>query len=360
MALLLFFIILSALVLVHEFGHFSVAKLSGIRVDEFGLGYPPRLLKLFKWKGTLFSLNWLPFGGFVKIYGENFAEDDAAHAPHSFQTKNRAIQAAVLAAGVFMNFIFAWFLLSIGFMVGLPAPEGLALPVRDAGTVITEVLPDSPAEKAGLKSGDQIISLVRGSEVLSENLTPEKVSDFILDSSEPVSLTVKRGSEVSLKTVKPVSGVWGETPAIGVAMEMVGTVKLSFLKSIRQGAVMSVLLLAETAKGLGSFIWQAVSGKADLSGVSGPVGLVGMVGDVSRLGLGHLIAFTALISINLSIINLLPFPALDGGRLLFVLIEAVTRRRIPARVFGVVNAAGFAILILLMLLVTAHDVSKFF
>lgn len=359
-ALILFFVILSALVIVHELGHFAVAKISGIRVDEFGLGYPPRALKLFKWKDTLFSLNWLPFGGFVKIFGENYLENEANNSPASFQHKNRGIQAAVLIAGVLGNFLFAWFLLSVGFMTGLPAPEGLNWPVKDAQTTVTEVLADSPADRAGLKTGDVIVSLAREGERFASALSPETVSTFIRSSSEPVVLKIKRGEEPLEKTIKPKSGIWAESPAIGVAMESVGTVELPFWFSIGEGLRTSISLTAETARGLGWFIWQAAAGKADFSGVAGPIGLVGLVGDASKLGFGHLVVFTALISINLCLINLMPFPALDGGRLLFVAVEALTRKQIPARVFNAVNSAGFALLILLMILITIHDVRNIF
>src|SRR3990167_8280561 len=190
MSVIIFLIILSALIVVHELGHFLAARKFGIRVDEFGLGYPPLAKKLFKWKGADFTLNWLPFGGFVKIYGESPTEENAK-SPESFQSKNRGIQAAVLVAGVFFNFLFAWLLISLGFMMGLPAPANLSLPVENSHTVITTVLPDSPAAIAGLKSGDIITSLSRG-ESYSE-LTPESASLFIAESSEPLTFIVERG-----------------------------------------------------------------------------------------------------------------------------------------------------------------------
>ncbi len=373
MALILFFIILSLLVFVHELGHFSVAKFFGIRVDEFGFGYPPRMKKLFTWKNTLFTVNWLPLGGFVKIFGESYMENGGRRdlvLPESFQYKHRGIQAAVLVAGVAGNFLFAWLLLSLGFMTGLPAPEGLGFPVTDARVVITEVVPASPAESAGLKAGDAILELSRTETFAADTIevsvyhlkdvSPESVSAFIDESAEPITFTIVRGGETRLVTVVPKAGIAPDRRAVGIVMEIVGTVELPFWRSITEGLHTSVLLTRETGKGLGHFLWEALTGRADFSGVAGPVGLVGMVGDVSRLGFGHLIAFTSLISINLCLINLLPFPALDGGRLLFVAIEAVTRRRIPARIFNLMNTAGFALLILLMIFITIHDVSKIF
>jgi regulator of sigma E protease len=358
MPLILFLIILSALVIVHELGHFSVAKYFGIRVDEFGLGYPPRAKKLFRWKNTDFTLNWLPFGGFVKIFGESYAESNGTEkASDSFQHKNRGIQAAVLVAGVVGNFLFAWLLISLGFISGVPAPAGMDLPVKDPQTVITVVLPGSPADKGGLKTGDAILSLSRNA-VPVASVTPESASAFITTSFSPIEFTVKRGDEVSKKLVTPEAGIIGEKPAVGISMETVGIVKLPVHQAIWQGLKTTSLLTLATAEALGGFIMEAVTGKADLSSVTGPVGLVGMVGDVSELGFGYLLTFTALISINLCIINLLPFPALDGGRLLFVAIEAIIRRPIPPRVFNTLNTAGFALLIFLMILVTIHDVGN--
>ena len=278
MSIIIFLIILSVLVIVHELGHFGTAKFFGIRVDEFGLGYPPRARKLFRFRGTDFTLNWLPFGGFVKIFGENYTEELSAtnssdipseHGqnlrqkvpPESLQNHSRPIQGAVLLAGVVGNFLFAWFLLALIFNLGLSAP---------------------------------------------------------------------------LSAVKPEG--------------------LPFIQSISEGLEASVKITADTAVALGTLLSQAVVGKANLSELSGPVGIVGMVGDVTKLGVGYLLTFTALISLNLCIVNLLPFPALDGGRLLFVIIESVTRKRIPPRIFNMLNTVGFGLLIFLMILITIHDV----
>lgn len=357
MSIIIFLIILSVLVIVHELGHFLSSRYFGIRVDEFGLGYPPKAKSLFKWKGTDFTLNWLPFGGFVKIFGENpveIPEQSSSTPNYSFQAKNRGIQAAVLFAGVFFNFIFAWILISLGLATGLPAPAGISLPIEDPQTVITLVMPDSPAAEAGIKAGDTILS-INGTEV-----SPEEASKIIGGSSGPLVFEVKRGDEARTLEVVPESGILGERKAVGISMETMGIVDLPIHQAFIKGFVITWELTAMTAKALGSFISQAFVGKADLSAVTGPVGMVGMVGDVSELGFAHLLAFTALISINLCLINLLPFPALDGGRLLFVGIETIIRRRIPVRLFNAMNAAGFALLIFLMILVTIRDVRNIF
>lgn len=363
MSIILFLIILSILVIVHELGHFSVAKYFGIRVDEFGLGYPPKAKKLFSWKGTDFTLNWLPFGGFVRIFGENpNDENEQDKEPYNFQNKNRGIQAAVLFAGVFCNFIFAWFLISAGLMSGLPAPAGIDLPVKDGQTTLTVVIPGSPAGEAGLRSGDVIESLERGGEVIPEEgiVTPDEASAFISASAEPVNFKIKRGEQKLEYLVTPALGLLPDRPAVGISMETVGVVELGPVASVLSGLKITWFLTVETAKALTSFLSQAILGRADLASVTGPVGLVSMVGEVKDLGLGYLISFTALISINLAIINLIPFPALDGGRLLFVAIESIIRRPIPANIFNLLNTLGFAALIFLMILITIRDVKNIF
>ena len=353
MSILIFLIILSALIIVHELGHFLAARYFGIRVDEFGLGYPPRAAKIFKWKGAVFTLNWLPFGGFVKIYGENPSEEALASSENqradSFQSKNRCIQATVLAAGVFFNFFFAWLLISLGFMTGIPSPAGTSLPLEDLQTVITLVVPGSPADIEGLKPGDVIL-----------DFTPEEAMSYIKESTGPINFNIQRGKEISQKTLMPKEDILPGQRAIGISMETIGTAHLPPHQAVWQGLKTTSSLTWFTAKAIGSLVSRAFIGKADLAAVTGPVGIVGMVGDIRELGWSYLVTFAALLSINLSIINLLPFPALDGGRLLFVGVESAIRRSIPPRFFNAVNAVGFALLIFLMILITIRDVRNIF
>lgn len=369
MSVIIFIIILSVLVFAHELGHFSVAKFFGIRVDEFGLGFPPRAKKMFTWKGTLFTLNWLPFGGFVKIFGENpndsedtengnLVDENGEVKPQGahFASKNRGVQAAVLVAGVVANFIFAWLLISLGFMTGLPAPAGLSYDIENPRTVITTIMPGSPAAEAGLRSGDAIISLSRDGN--QSSLAPGDAALFIGESSDPIMVSVERGDEHFETVVIPEEGIVPDRRAIGISMDIIGVVQLPIHEALWQGLKVTTELTLLTAKALGSFIGNAVIGQADLSQVTGPVGLAGMVGDARTLGFAYLLSLTALISINLAIVNLMPFPALDGGRLLFVAIESIIRRPIPSKVFNALNTVGFSLLILLMLVVTFRDIVK--
>jgi regulator of sigma E protease len=357
MNIIIFIIILSVLVFVHEAGHFIAAKLFGVRVDEFGLGYPPRAKKLFKWRGTDFTLNWLPFGGFVKIFGENPTEE-TKHAKDSFTSKRRDKQALILVSGVFGNFLLAWVLLSIGFMLGMSSPVELGIPTTAAHTTIAETLPGSPASQSGLMPGDEILLITRNGQSISAGsaLTPETISTFISSSKDAVNVTIKRGSSIYTKTITPKEGIVPDKPAIGFGLADISIVKLGPVQAVYQGLRATLMLTRDTAKALGSFFLKIFIGKADFSQVSGPVGLVGVTGQALSLGFVYLLSFAALISINLSIVNLLPFPALDGGRLLFVLIEAVIRRPVSPRVANAVNTVGFGLLVFLMIIITVRDV----
>ena len=362
MSIILFFVILLVLVLVHEFGHFIVAKKSGIRVDEFGFGFPPKLFSIKKGE-TEYSFNAIPFGGFVKIFGETPDEESLSgpDSKRSFVNKPKLIQAAVLVAGVFFNLLLAWFLLSVGFLAGMPtslegAPEGAV--VKDPALTVTGILPGSPAEYAGLKPGDKIISL-GDDETLIEVETPESVQAFV--STRPgqeITIVFKRAKTENSLIVIPESGIIEGTPAIGISMDIVGTLKLPVHKALLEGLKTTVSLTGATAAGLALFIKDAFIGRADLGALTGPVGIVGIVGDAYKFGFIYLLSFTAFISINLAIINLIPFPALDGGRLLFLAIEKIKGSAIRPQIANALNAIGFFLLILLMLIVTYNDIVR--
>lgn len=368
MNILIFIVVLAILVLVHEFGHFIVAKKSGIKVTEFGLGFPPKLWSK-TYGETEYSINAIPFGGFVRIFGED-PNDESLSGPErarAISSKPRYIQAAVLFAGVFFNILFAWLLISTGYLVGLPSSVDHVGPgtVENIHLTVTSIAPGSPASKSTLKAGDQIISLASESQkkdYLIEEITASNVSNFIeAHGKEGVVFDLTRAGE--RVTTEPIVGVEGIIPgkiAIGIAMDDIGTLRLPFFTAFYQGAKDVGNLFVLTASGLGDLISKAFVGKANLSEVTGPVGIVGLVGEVTKLGFVYLMSFTALISINLAVINLLPFPALDGGRLVIVAIEAIIRRQISPKITNILNGVGFVTLILLMLVVTIHDVMKLF
>ncbi len=363
MSILLFFLILIVLVVVHELGHFLIAKWSGIEVKEFGFGFPPRIFGRM-WRGTLYSINWIPFGGFVKIFGEDPEElptTEEEKAKH-FSFKPRPIQAAVLVAGVTFNMLFAWLLISLGFITGLPSSVGAPTSgqVQDAKVVITEVVKDSPAEKAGLKVGDAILSLQASNQKI-DHFTVQGVQEFIgSHGDQTVQVQYKRGEQSGTLSVIPKQGIVQGKSAIGIAMDMIGIVKLPFLSALAEGASLAGYIFKNVALGLATFIWNAVTFRAHFSDVTGPVGIVGLVGSARQLGFAYILSLAAFISINLAVINLLPFPALDGARLVFVAIEAIIRRPINPRVANMINTIGFFVLIALMLVVTLHDIVKLF
>jgi regulator of sigma E protease len=366
MNIIIFIIVLAVLVLVHEFGHFIVAKKSGIKVTEFGLGFPPKLWSK-TYGETEYSINAIPFGGFVRIFGED-PNDESLSGPErtrAISSKPRYIQAAVLVAGVFFNMLFAWLLISTGYLVGLPSSTDHVGPgtVENVRLTVTSVSPDSPASKSNLKAGDQIISVASESakkDYLIKEVTASNVSNFIeAHGKEGVVFELSRAGKSV--TTEPIIGVEGIIPgkvAVGIGMDTIGTLRLPFFTAFYQGAKDVGNLFVATASGLFDLISKAFVGKANLSEVTGPVGIVGLVGEVTKLGFVYLMSFTALISINLAVINLLPFPALDGGRLVIVAIEAIIRRPISPKITNILNGAGFAVLILLMLVVTIHDIMK--
>lgn len=362
MSIILFIIILAILILAHEMGHFIAAKRAGVRVDEFGLGFPPRLYQK-KIGETVYSVNAFPVGGFVKIFGEN-PDDESQRgkdAARSLTHKPKLIQAWVISAGVIFNLLLAWILLSVGLMAGMPYSVDDSVygaRVQNPALTITQVLPKSPAEVAGLKGGDAIVALSVGNDKLDDPKV-ETTQNFIAAHDE-LTLTYRRGGETKTTLVRPHDGIVDGRRAIGISMDMVGVLKLSPYEALTLGVTTTLSLTQATIVGIFDFFKNMFIGQADLSGVAGPVGLVGVVGSASALGLGHLISLTAVISINLAVINLLPFPALDGGRLFFILIEWIKRSPIKPEIANAANGIGFILLIALMTFVTFHDVVKIF
>jgi regulator of sigma E protease len=366
---ILFLLILAILILVHELGHFAAAKFFGIRVDEFGLGFPPKLFSK-KYGETEYTLNAIPFGGFVKIYGEDPVVEQSSlrgevslNNDRSFVGKSKWIQAIVLSAGVTMNILFGYLLISIGFMIGLPAPvdDTNFKNVKNPELVITSVLPGSPAEKAGLISGDVIVSASSGMNVLKE-VSPASVSELISKSQSTVKISYRTGKSTEIKKVEvlPSQKIIANAQVIGITMDMVGILKLPVGQALIQGFTTSVQLITGIAVGLWHFFVDAFTFHTDLSQVSGPVGIAKIVGEASSIGFVYLMSLVALISFNLAVINLVPFPALDGGRLFFIILEAITRKKVNPTVFKWINMISFSFLIILMVVISIHDIFKLF
>lgn len=358
MSLIIFILLLTLLIVVHELGHFSVAKLFNIKVEEFGVGFPPRLLKITKGE-TTYSLNLLFFGGFVKIFGEN--HNEAAAHPRSFAAKPRLVQAAVVVAGIVMNILFAWLALSVGFMVGTQASTDYAGPgvVENPQVLVVALLPDSPAAKSGVLANDVVVHVATGVAAGPEQVDADQVRAFIAaHQDESIILTLKRQGEEKTFILRAEGGLIDGRKAVGVQLDNVGTLKLSVPQSFVEGAKRTYEITVSTAEGLGLFFYQIAFGKADFGSVAGPIGIAGIGAKAVASGFSAAVMLVALISINLAVINVLPIPGLDGGRLLIIAIEGIIRRPVPERLSLVLTLVGFGLLILLMIVVSYHDIAR--
>ena len=359
LTLIIFIIVLSVLIFVHEFGHFIVAKRAGMRVEEFGFGFPPRLWGVKKGK-TVYSINWIPFGGFVKIFGE---DGKGKNDPRGFSSAKARIRAAVTVAGVVMNFLLAVVLLSVGNAVGLRVgliDEVQTKQAKDVKVQIIQVAASSPAEKAGLMILDEIVGFRAGEkEILIKNV--DEVQDFISQNKgREITILLRSGKEQKEKTLTPRSNPPPGEGALGISLAATGIIRYPWYQAVSRGVTDSVFVLQNTAIGYGTILKSLfTTGKAGAE-LSGPIGIAVITGQAARLGFTYLMQFVALISINLVVLNIIPFPALDGGRLLFIVIEKLKGSPVPRRVENAVNAFGFALLILLMIYVTTKDIVKFF
>ncbi len=360
--LIIFLVVIIVLVVAHELGHFFLAKLFGVRVDEFGIGYPPRAKKLFHWKGTLFSLNWLPFGGFVKIFGEEIeGAEKGSESSGSFAYQKLWKRLLILVGGILANIILAIVLYTLSFSIGfIGSPEEfqnikiLAQPK----VMITEVLPGSPSFIAGVKINDEIDSLSIGK---NEPFVPKKNSDVINfiqnNSNENISVSVSRGNEHKVFSIKPVANIANGKYGIGVGIEATALMRMSFFKAIFYGTQYTFYQLQMIVASLFGLLSSLFAGNGSIaSQLSGPIGIAKFAGFAYSMGIGSFFAFMAMISLNLAVVNLFPFPALDGGRMVLELFSKNGKNRIPAKIVSGINQIGFLLLIVLMLWVTYHDI----
>jgi len=397
--IVVFVIVLGVLVLVHEWGHFITARKSGMKVYEFGFGFPPRAFGMYKdpktkkWifvtgKGknrisetvgggeklhpdefpaTLYSFNWLPIGGFVKIKGENgedVAESDS-FGYHPYWKK-----AIVLVAGVVMNVVLAIVVLSAMYMIGKP----LNTPVHGALTGGYEAILDDPhvivvepvgvfvrdvkdgfgAADADIKSGDQVLA-VGDREVFVQHDVPRFLQDI---ESESAALTVSRGGKLIVQDIVLTEEDGGKR--FGIHLEDRGKIRYPWHIAIWRGIVDTFKMIWLTILGLALVIKNLVTGQGAGADVAGPVGIAVQVGISARLGFAYLLEMVALLSVSLAVINVLPIPALDGGRLLFVSIEKIFKRPVPMRYEQIAHTVGFVLLMALIVLVTVRDVMNLF
>lgn len=362
--ILIFFIILAILILSHEAGHFFTARWFKIKVEEFGFGFPPRILSK-KIGDTTYSLNAFPLGGFVKIYGEN---GDNQTGVNSFSNKPIWQRSIVLSSGVIANIAVSLVVLTILFTFGMPSavtPDNEEF-IRERELRITEVLQDSPAYLAGLKSGDQIISLRIEDRILQEK-TAEAFQVFINDNfTQELNIEVSRFDEQKREEIifstqaSPRLEILEGQALLGVGLFESGIVVFPWYLSIIESAKTIALgvrdIILAIFQNLRSIIFQE---EQEVT-ITGPVGIVMMTSRVHRLGWAHLGHFLAILSLNLAVINFLPIPALDGGRFVFLIIEKIRGRAIPQKIEALINGIGFVFLLFLIFLVTINDIGRFF
>ena len=360
--LILFILILSVLVAVHEAGHLILAKWVGARVKEYAIGFPPRIFSR-KFGGTEYSLNLTPLGGYVNIAGEEGIDDeDEKDIPLSekLSSKHPFKKILVLVAGVSANVVLAWVLISITLMAGSfePVPASGPLPAN-AKVVILGVSQDSPALNAGLKPNDEVVKASAGDSVVNAKTADELVSFLSANQDRKITLNVLRNGEiVEIKNIQAVSGIVEGKKALGIAVDTVVKNRYSLFPAFYKGIGVTASTVKFIGVSAGHAIWNVIQGKGGFSEVAGPVGIGKIIGEARSLGWVSVVTFAAFLSINLAIINILPFPALDGGRVIFTIYEWIVGKPVPTKVSKIIHGAGFVILILLMLVITAHDVFK--
>jgi regulator of sigma E protease len=345
-----FLFVLGILVFVHEFGHFMAAKKAGVKVEQFSLGFPPKMLGK-KVGETEYCISWIPLGGYVKMAGEN-PEEELKGEPWEFMSKPVWTRALIVSAGPIMNFILA-----VLVFWGIFFFQGIQQAHTDKST-IGIVAEDSPAQKAGIQTGDEILSI-----------NDQAVKSFdemagIINSQveKPLKIVWKRKDQelsATIITMKDeILDKDGKTKSIGkIGIGATYTVKkISILAALWEGAKTSGFILKETIR----VVIGLVSGSLSLKMIGGPVFIAQVAGESARHGFVNLLFFIALLSVNLSLLNILPIPALDGGHLLFLLIEKLKGKPLSIKFRAVTQQIGFALLILLIIMVTYNDILRAF
>lgn len=350
-----FIIVLGVLILAHESGHFIVAKMSGVKVEEFAIGFPPRIAS-FKKGETKYTIGLLPLGGYVKMLGE----EDSSKDPRSFNKQKPFRRLAISVAGVLMNLVLAWLILTIGFSIGMTplasSPDQIPGQRLKEKIYIVEIGKDSSAEQNDLHSGDIIISvqtstgkIIFGSAQSVNNFTAE-------NSGKEVTFEIGRDNETLSKkiTLGTESGA-----QLGIAMVDQVVIRVTWYRA-------PVVAFQETYRMLGfmldflrQFFGKLFSAGQISDQVGGPVAIFDMSGAAARAGVIIFFQFIAMLSVNLAIINILPFPALDGGRVFFILLEKIFGKRIvKEEIENIIHTIGFALLILLILAITYKDILR--
>lgn len=370
MSILIFIIALSALVLIHELGHFLVARLFKVKADEFGIGFPPRIVGYVrdekgKWKrvggsdestykNTIWSFNWLPLGGFVRIKGE---QADGAKDPDAINSKPIWQRILIIAAGVIMNWVLAVLLFTAVYAIGTnialeDVPPGVT--ASQAIVQVMEVVPGSPAERSGIHPGDQIVD--------ANGIVPKDAATLRAQiqsqGAQPIQVTVTDGSAKRNVTVTPAMISDINRLGLGIALADVAHVSFPLPQAFLNGITTTANLTVLITEAFGNILKDLVVKRQVAQDVSGPIGIVVMSGQVVKQGITPFLQFLGMLSVNLAVINFLPIPALDGGRALFLVIEKIRRKPMNRKLENKIHGVAFLLLIALILLISIHDISR--
>ncbi len=370
-------ILFICLILIHEWGHFIMARRNGVEVEEFGLGFPPRAKVLKKKNGTIYSLNWLPLGGFVKLKGEH----DIDTEPGTFGAATTGAKIKIMLAGVFMNLLTAFVLFTIVALVGMPKlidnqttvasdTQIIQSPTNEGVIKIGEVVEGSPAARAGIEEGDRIVS-VAGTEIDAVEKVGQETSSRL---GEEVEIVVERSGQrlvkqAELNTSSPYLGVGSYSAQEGLEIRRsTWSAPIVAAGVMKDFTVATMKGIGNALAGLGSIFAGAVTGntearqagQTEASGqVAGPVGIFAVLFEISKQGIGLVLFIIAIISLTLAIMNALPIPALDGGRLFVTLLFRAMKKPLKPAVEERIHGTGFMVLMLLFVVITIVDIRRF-
>jgi len=351
------FLSLMGLIILHELGHFILAKKFGVKVEEFGIGYPPRIFGK-KIGDTIYSLNLLPFGAFVKMPGEIGDKDNKNSFSHQAVWK----RAIIAFGGVLSFWVIAAILFSIVFSIGaqVVVDDSQGGNIMNPKVQVAGISLDSPAEKAGLKVGDTIRK-IEFNGALTEVSKVTDIQDFTNQHlGQELSLTIERGKETFfLKLTPRVSPPEGEGP-VGISLVRTAIKSYPWYQAPWQGIVSTANMTVIIIQGYGQAIKNVIIGVPSGVQMTGPIGIFQMLSQAGQLGVAYFVQFVGMIAIYMAIFNFLPIPAVDGGKLMFLLIEAIRRKPIPEKVEQNITAVFFMALLLLMVFVTVKDIIRIF
>jgi regulator of sigma E protease len=353
---------LVALMVIHEFGHFIIAKKFGVRVDEFGIGYPPRLFGK-KFGETLYSVNLLPLGAFVRIYGEEGGVDDY----RSFVGQAIWKRVLIILGGVIAFWIASYIIFTVVFMIGadLPISDAPADGLTNVRVQIISTSQNSPAQNAGIQAGDIILQARSSSSEIIKIETVKSYQDFIKNNlAKEVFLTVKNSSGVKEVSLTPRENPPAGQGSTGIGLQRMATIinKSAWYMAPIDGAIYTWTTTIEALKGLYTTFSMLFAGKGAPAGAefAGPLGITVFLAQAANMGVGFFLYFIGSISVFIAIFNLFPIPALDGGKLIFLIIEKIWRKPVPVRVEQIITAVFFFILIALSLFITIRfDIPRF-